>query len=211
LKFTQYLLIYILTSCSFGVCAQTVSDLLPEGTAPTPQVVHRIKYPLESRWTIKPAFINYYGNRLAKTFGLGIELRRFTTEKSYWSTQLSLYRSELVSQVSGDSFNLQVTDPKQSLSFQYGSFPIYGKYSLNEKIQHFRAGFSLGAAATQMKSLVGNGNIQGRWIPEIQAGLQLLLQLDESWTLEGFTQLSYRNLRQENYGWLYGIGTGVLF
>lgn len=205
-----------------GGLARAQTEDLPDDAPFVAHVVHGVKYPLQSRWSVDVGVVKYYGERLAQTWGYGIQPGYHLSEKLWFAMPIYLYQSSAVgnaSYVSGGSA-LVAFEPKISVGPVVGYNPIYGKFVLGEHIQHFRAGFNGGLVAMQMNDVFGNSySGSSNWSFGVQLGLQLQAQLNAAWEIGLFSTANVYELNDSlsgdagnfRVGWLYGLGFGRTF
>ena len=198
------------------------ADLLPEDSPVVASVIHGVKYPLANRFSLQLNVVNYYGDRLASTWGEGIEPRYNFTEKSWIALPIYTFQSQAVQGVqfnSGGSTTLVASDPSLMIGAAYGYNPLYGKFAIGESITHFRAGFNVGLMAVQMQDVLGNSSAsrtQGSFSPALDAGLQAQVQFNLNWSAQLFSNaivqqsdgIQTGNGKDYLVGWMYGLSLG---
>jgi hypothetical protein len=204
--------------------ASAQEEDLPNDVPFVARVVHGVKYPQSNRWTVDVGMAKYYGERLAKTWGYGIEPTYHVSEKLWFALPIYFYQSTMTdgaSSLSAGGSTLVALDPQMTLGPVVGYNPVYGKFVLGEHIEHFRAGVNAGLIGLQLRDLLGTSasNAAGSWTFGLQGGVQMQVQLDANWEINLFsTALVYQmrdpaaaDVGSYRIGWLYGLSGGRSF
>jgi hypothetical protein len=216
---TKALIFFVVAAALGSSLAAAQEEQLPPDQEVIAQVIHGIKYPLKKKFSVHVALQNYYGDRLARTFGYSIEPRYHLSEKTWISLPVSMFQSELESGVPiPEDGPIVVYEPKITFGPEFGWNPIYGKFLLGERIQHFRAGLHGGLAAIQTQKLAPAwGSSELTWTFGIVLGVQIQAQLGPTWLLDifstaliypGVSEFEYSNSGSNRLGWQYGIRLG---
>lgn len=196
MKLTKHLLFNFVLLPGMLACVLSSVALAQEADLPADgevvsQVVHGIKYPLEHTFSIDVGLAKYYGDRLADTYGFIVEPRYHLSEKNWLSLpvffgQTSLASGDEVGAVAANG--AYIADPSLIVSLLFGHDFIFGKFALNDHINHFRASFDVGPLVAQMQVLSGTAG-SANYDVGLQGGGQMQLQFSDHWTTDLFTQL----------------------